>query len=105
MGVHGNGLTSLLWMKRSPRTTVMEFFYPGGFTRDYQNTAYSLGISYYGWWGNMYVFTEKGISFPCISLTVRAPLIPSSFFAQVVYQREFTSQGVPRWIPGKRNTD
>ncbi|KIM64039.1 hypothetical protein SCLCIDRAFT_116178 [Scleroderma citrinum Foug A] len=59
MGVHGNGLTSLLWMKRSPRTTVMEFFYPGGFTRDYQNTAYSLGISYYGWWGNVSFTSEN----------------------------------------------
>lgn len=59
MGVHGNGLTSLLWMKLSPRTTVMEFFYPGGFTRDYQNTAYSLGISYYGWWGNMSFTSEN----------------------------------------------
>ena len=26
MGVHGNGLTSLLWMRPSPRSTVIEFF-------------------------------------------------------------------------------
>ncbi|KAF9230729.1 hypothetical protein BU15DRAFT_91056 [Melanogaster broomeanus] len=31
MGIHGNGLTSLVWMKPSPRATVIEFFYPGGF--------------------------------------------------------------------------
>ncbi|SJL10985.1 uncharacterized protein ARMOST_14382 [Armillaria ostoyae] len=30
MGVHGNGLTSLLWMNPSPRSTVIEFFFPGG---------------------------------------------------------------------------
>ncbi|KAL4071258.1 hypothetical protein V8B97DRAFT_1871259 [Scleroderma yunnanense] len=59
MGVHGNGLTALLWMKQSSRTTVMEFFYPGGFTRDYQNTAYSLGMNYYGWWGNTSFTSEN----------------------------------------------
>lgn len=56
MGVHGNGMTSLVWMKPSPRTTVMEFYFPGGFTADYQYTAYALGIGYYGWWGNVCVF-------------------------------------------------
>ncbi|KAL4064269.1 hypothetical protein V8B97DRAFT_1875995 [Scleroderma yunnanense] len=53
MGVHGNGMTSLVWMKPSPHTTVMEFYIPGGFTSDYQYTAYALGITYYGWWGNV----------------------------------------------------
>jgi hypothetical protein len=33
MGVHGNGLTNLIWMRATPRTTVLEFFYPGTFTR------------------------------------------------------------------------
>jgi hypothetical protein len=43
MGVHGNGLTSLLWMKPNARSTVMEFFYPGGFAHDYEYTTRSLG--------------------------------------------------------------
>lgn len=30
LGVHGNGLTALLWMKPSTRATVMEFFFPEG---------------------------------------------------------------------------
>lgn len=50
MGVHGNGLTSLLWMKPSRRATVIEFFYPKGFAMDYQWTAEALGIKHYGVW-------------------------------------------------------
>jgi hypothetical protein len=63
LGVHGNGyampiydsrsethlhhrvprLTHLLWMKPTPRATVIEFFYPQGFALDYQFTV-SLGV-------------------------------------------------------------
>ncbi len=39
LGVHGNGLTALLWMKVTPRSTVLEFFYPGGFAHDYDADA------------------------------------------------------------------
>ncbi|KAI5988065.1 hypothetical protein EDD15DRAFT_2290886 [Pisolithus albus] len=52
MGVHGNGLTSLIWMKPTARSTVIEFFYPGGFAHDYEYTARSLGMMYYGVWDN-----------------------------------------------------
>ena len=55
MGVHGNGLTSLLWMKPTPRSTVMEFFYPGGFAHDYEYTTRALGMVHYGFWGDQYV--------------------------------------------------
>lgn len=35
MGVHGNGLTHLIWMNNlNPRATVMEFFFPGEHLRD-----------------------------------------------------------------------
>ncbi|OAX39968.1 hypothetical protein K503DRAFT_738473 [Rhizopogon vinicolor AM-OR11-026] len=60
MGVHGNGLTSLVWMRPSSRATVMEFFIPGGFTSDYQYTTSALGMVYYGFWGNEY-FTYPDI--------------------------------------------
>jgi hypothetical protein len=56
MGVHGNGLTNLLWMRPTPRTTVMEFFFPGGFAHDYEYTARSLGIGHYGFWDKSYAF-------------------------------------------------
>ena len=38
MGVHGNGLTSLVWMKPTPRSTVIEFFFPQGFAHDEYTT-------------------------------------------------------------------
>ncbi|KIK22693.1 hypothetical protein PISMIDRAFT_102007 [Pisolithus microcarpus 441] len=60
MGVHGNGLTSLLWMQPSKHRTLMEFYYPGGFTYDYQYTAYSVGVNYYGWWDNV-SFTHENL--------------------------------------------
>ncbi|WWC66282.1 uncharacterized protein I206_100183 [Kwoniella pini CBS 10737] len=51
MGVHGNGLTHLLWMNnQNPRSTVIEFFYPGGFAEDYEFTSRALGIRHYGIW-------------------------------------------------------
>lgn len=43
IGVHGNGLTHLLWMPLTPLTTVMEIFYPTGFAKDYEWTARVLG--------------------------------------------------------------
>ncbi|KIJ51248.1 hypothetical protein M422DRAFT_223714 [Sphaerobolus stellatus SS14] len=54
LGVHGNGLTALLWMKPSKRATVMEFFYPQGFTLDYEWPTRILGMKHYGFWGDKY---------------------------------------------------
>ena len=62
MGVHGNGLTALVWMKPSPRSTVMEFFYPGGFAHDYEYTSRALGIAHYGFWNDKYAF-DSWLSF------------------------------------------
>jgi hypothetical protein len=55
MGVHGNGLTALLWMNPTPRATIIEFFYPGGFAMDYEWTTRALGMIHYGFWGSEYV--------------------------------------------------
>jgi len=52
MGVHGNGLTSLVWMKPTPRSTVIEFFFPQGFAHDYEYTTRGLGMVHYGFWGS-----------------------------------------------------
>ncbi|KAI5982490.1 hypothetical protein EDD15DRAFT_2377785 [Pisolithus albus] len=60
VGVHGNGLTSLLWMQPSKHRTLMEFNYPGGFMYFYPYTAYSVGVNYYGWWGNV-SFTHENL--------------------------------------------
>ena len=56
MGVHGNGLTSLVWMKPTARSTVIEFFIPGGIAFDYEYTTRALGMVHYGVWDDVYVF-------------------------------------------------
>ncbi|KAF8349216.1 hypothetical protein F5887DRAFT_1233451 [Amanita rubescens] len=63
MGVHGNGLTSLVWMKPTPRSTVIEFFYPKGFAHDYEWTTRALGMVHYGFWGSEY-FTSPDVPNP-----------------------------------------
>ncbi|KAJ7118621.1 hypothetical protein C8R43DRAFT_1035544 [Mycena crocata] len=75
MGVHGNGLTSLLWMKPNPRSTVMEFFFPGGFAHDYEYTARSLGIRHYGFWGST-SFTSPGTPLPAYPEGFQGNFIP-----------------------------
>lgn len=78
MGVHGNGLTSLVWMKPTPRSTVIEFFYPGGFAHDYEWTTRALGMVHYGFWGSEYVLLFFG----------RISMLTGCF-------RHFTSPDVP----------
>jgi len=60
---------------QNPRTTVIEFFYPGGFAEDYEFTARALGIRHYGVWKDE-VFT--------------APDTP-----QVVYPEGFQGNEIP----------
>ncbi|KAG9035592.1 hypothetical protein FRB95_010998 [Tulasnella sp. JGI-2019a] len=59
LGVHGNGLTHLVWMPPSPISTVIEIFYPGGFARDYEWTARALGHRHYGIWNDTYITNPR----------------------------------------------
>jgi hypothetical protein len=58
IGVHGNGLSTLLWMRPQLQSAVIEFFCPGGFARDYEWTASALGIGYYGVWDKQSVYLQ-----------------------------------------------
>ena len=61
MGVHGNGLTSLVWMKPTQRSTVIEFFFPGGFAHDYEYTSRALGMVHYGFWNDRCVLCSANL--------------------------------------------
>lgn len=61
IGVHGNGLSSLLWMQPSPSATVIEIYFPSGFSNDYYVPARVLGIEHYGVWGDRYVSEQVHI--------------------------------------------
>ncbi|KAF5329815.1 hypothetical protein D9619_009331 [Psilocybe cf. subviscida] len=60
LGVHGNGLTHLVFMNPNRYSTVIELFFPKGFAHDYQWTARSLGMSYFPVWNDTYhIWPEK----------------------------------------------
>ncbi|KAG8963271.1 hypothetical protein FRC00_007025 [Tulasnella sp. 408] len=52
IGVHGNGLTHLVWLPLTPITTVIEIYYPGAFSKDYEWTARALGMTHYAVWND-----------------------------------------------------
>lgn len=79
MGVHGNGLTSLVWMKPTPQSTVIEFFFPQGFAHDYEYTARGLGMMHFGFWDSRYVLSST---------------LPDTFLLTHISSR-FTSPGFP----------
>lgn len=58
LGVHGNGLSHLILMPRTRFSAVIEIFYPGGFSHDYEWTARALGLTHFGMWNDTY-FTEE----------------------------------------------
>ena len=87
MGVHGNGLTSLVWMKPTPRSTVIEFFFPKGFAHDYEYTARGLGMMHYGFWDSQYV-----LSYPSFHLLTHV----SSYFTSPA----FPSRNYPEGFQG-----
>ncbi|KAF5392787.1 hypothetical protein D9757_001020 [Collybiopsis confluens] len=56
IGVHGNGLTSELWMNLGTRSTVIEIFFPGGWAHDYEYTARAMGgLRHFGIWNDKVV--------------------------------------------------
>ncbi|SJL14395.1 uncharacterized protein ARMOST_17851 [Armillaria ostoyae] len=55
LGVHGNGLTHLLFMPPTKVSTVIEIFYPGGFAHDYHWTTRALGMSHIVVWNDTYL--------------------------------------------------
>jgi hypothetical protein len=50
LGVHGNGLTNMLWMR--PGSLVLEFFPDGAHHYDYQFLAELCGLDYFGFSGD-----------------------------------------------------
>ncbi|KZV88446.1 hypothetical protein EXIGLDRAFT_772726 [Exidia glandulosa HHB12029] len=52
VGVHGNGLTHLLHMPPGPQSTVIEIFYPGGWTSDYEFPARARGLKHFSVWND-----------------------------------------------------
>lgn len=91
MGVHGNGLTSLVWMKPTPVSTVIEFFYPEGFAHDYEWTSRALGMVHYGFWNDKFVPLSSLFSHPdAVYRSFTSPEIPP-----VNYPEGFQGEAIP----------
>lgn len=52
LGVHGNGLTHLVFMKPNRASTIIELFFPGGFAHDYYWTSRALGMRHLAVWND-----------------------------------------------------
>ncbi|KAJ4486553.1 hypothetical protein C8J55DRAFT_558517 [Lentinula edodes] len=55
LGVHGNGLTHLVFMPPTRLSSVIEIFYPGGFAHDYHWTARALGMKHFAVWNDTFL--------------------------------------------------
>jgi hypothetical protein len=65
LGVYGNGLTYLLMMMAaSARSSVIEIFYPEGFTHNYERTTPVLGMKHFEVWNNTSV---RQLEHPCVA--------------------------------------
>ncbi|KAF9653910.1 hypothetical protein BDM02DRAFT_3107056 [Thelephora ganbajun] len=54
VGVHGNGLSHVLWLTPSRYLTVVEIFFPGGFTHDYEWTTRAMRGRHFAIWNDTY---------------------------------------------------
>jgi len=55
LSVFGDHLSDAVFMKRTPRSTLMEIFPPDEFNRNWETVVRSMGIRYVAWQGNQYV--------------------------------------------------
>ncbi|TFK54523.1 hypothetical protein OE88DRAFT_1655227 [Heliocybe sulcata] len=66
LGVHGNGLSHLILMPPSERSTVIEIFIPQGFAHDYEWTSRALGHRHFAVWNDTaYTWpNHPGVDYP-----------------------------------------
>ncbi|KAK0184855.1 hypothetical protein F5146DRAFT_1114210 [Armillaria mellea] len=82
LGVHGNGLTHLLFMPPTRVSTVIEIFYPGGFAHDYHWTTRALGMSHVAVWNDTYITYPNKPDVAANYIPVHGPTV-----AQIVEDR------------------
>ena len=52
LGVHGNGLSSAVWMKPTRRSALIEIVYPESFVWDYHSVGDAVGIRHWAVWND-----------------------------------------------------
>jgi hypothetical protein len=55
LSVFGDHLADTVFMKRTPQSTLIEFFPPGEFNQNWETVVRSMGIRYVAWQGNQCV--------------------------------------------------
>lgn len=66
LSVFGNHLADAMFMKRTPRSTLMEIFPRDEFNRDWETVVRSMGIRYVAWRDNRYVSLTGVLSEFCL---------------------------------------
>ncbi|KAJ7274435.1 hypothetical protein B0H12DRAFT_1088714 [Mycena haematopus] len=98
LGVHGNGLTHLIFAKPTRVSAVIEIFLPGGFARDYEWTSRSLGMTHYSIWYNESFTHPHEPEWPDYPEGFHGPSIPvdGPFVAKVIEEHVASrEQGMP----------
>jgi len=65
LSVFGEHVADAVFMRRRPQSTLMEFFPPNAFNRDWETVVSSMGIRYVAWQGN----NKYSGNLPAVSLT------------------------------------
>ncbi|KAJ7707682.1 hypothetical protein B0H17DRAFT_1174648 [Mycena rosella] len=97
LGVHGNGLTHLVFMKPTRVSAVVEIFLPGGFARDYEWTSRSLGMTHYSVWKDTSFTYPDEPKFPAYPEGFHGSEIPVSgaFVAKLIDEHVFSRERGP----------
>lgn len=83
LGVSSGELMDCVYMKSSPRPTLIELFPPGTFVRDQEFAAHAVGVNYIAFWNDRSSFS---FLFQCVMLLI-------------VVERQFTLDSLPPVIP------
>ena len=71
LSVHGAHLADAAFMRRTPQSTVMEFFPPNVFNRDHEIIMQSMGIRYVAWSGDQCVSSSLSLLDECSPMCCR----------------------------------
>ena len=98
LGVHGNGLSHLVFMKPSRVSAVIEMFYPGGFAHDYHWTSRALGMDHYAVWNDKYDLCLFPLLGRCDANYTTSDIIPTPMKLAMWITQKASKATRSRWM-------